>query len=318
MTSKGGFQHSVCADVMQRGLTQTPPHHLTHAPRGADGDDRTIADTRYVGHRCPPPPSSCVPNRSPYGQLGCPVRVRRRAAAVKGPGGATKGSATGEGATTGTLAAPHRATRTGEARGTAKSGPYRRWTRASPPEIAARRPHRHPHAGNHAAPHRSVPYRAEPPSRRPRRQGGAAGTSRGQEGHSRRDAQAPLTARGGGHTGGTGRRDTARRGRTAGASSGALGRGACPRSRCQFSKRQPARGTAAPVVRADRGERHGEGQARRAPPRGGGAGCAARAGGAARTPTAERRWRAGGETVAERAHRPENRRGQRTAELQRR
>ncbi len=106
--------------------------------------------------------------------------------------------------------------------------------------------------------------------------------------------------------------------RTTAAPGGALGRGACPRSRCQFSKRQPARGTAAPVVRADRGERHGEGQTRRAPPRGGGAGCAARAGGAARTPTAERRWRAGGETVAERAHRPENRRGQRTAAPQRR
>jgi len=66
------------------------------------------------------------------------------------------------------------------------------------------------------------------------------------------------------------------------------------------------------------GERHGEGQARRAPPRGGGAGCAARAGGVVRTPTTERRWRAGGETVAERAHRPENRRGQRTAAPQRR
>ena len=77
-----------------------------------------------------------------------------------------------------------------------------------------------PHAGNHAAPHRSVPYGAEPPSHRPRRQGGAAGTSHGQEGHSRRDAQAPLTARGGGHTGGTGRRDHARRGRTAGATLG--------------------------------------------------------------------------------------------------
>jgi len=68
--------------------------------------------------------------------------VATRLQRVKGSRGATKRSATDEGATTGTLAAPHRATRTGEARGTAKSGPYRRWTRASPPPIAARRPHR--------------------------------------------------------------------------------------------------------------------------------------------------------------------------------
>ena len=147
----------------------------------------------------------------------------------------------------------------------------------SPRAIAACGPHRRPSC-ERPPPRRSAPYRPEPPSRRPRPPPGRRGLARSRV-PSRRDAArrgAPLTARGGGHAGGEGRCDHARRGRTAGATGGALGRGACPRSRCRSGSRHPARCAADPAVRAGRRADHGGDQARRAPLQGGRAGCAAR------------------------------------------
>ncbi len=120
------------------------------------------------------------------------------------------------------------------------------------------------------SPHGTLPSEATVASPSPL--GSAVGSPRGQGCPSRRNARrngAPVTARGGGYAGG--REGTTVR-RTAGATLGTLGRGACPRSPCQFSKRPPARGAAAPAERADLGgaPRRKPGAARTAPGRWGG------------------------------------------------